>query len=179
MYSNIDFPGVDSISDFPSILYQYGSKFGFQNVVIIDYYGVLAANKDISYVFFCEIIGVFCDVQFSGEKTNLSADLISRQLAYLFTEFAFAHNCSYTDALHDMFVFNYRWNSNAMTNTHKLQLLRAESMNRDSFLRKQFNNIIIYGNASANLVVSKVFSVECFVNLFYFYILIGNTSGGS
>jgi hypothetical protein len=45
-------------------------KSHFKNVVVMDYYGILAANQRIERVFFCEIMAIegFCDYDFTQNK---------------------------------------------------------------------------------------------------------------
>jgi hypothetical protein len=51
-------------------------KSHFENVVVMDYYGILAANQRIERVFFCEIMAIegFCDFDFTPVKGTNSGE---------------------------------------------------------------------------------------------------------
>ena len=42
-------------------IFKYSKVFGFQNLKIVDYDGIIAAGKDIRYVFACHIMEFGCD----------------------------------------------------------------------------------------------------------------------
>lgn len=44
-----------------SVADRYVSRFGMDNMIVLDYYGMLAAGYDEAYVFVCELMGVLCD----------------------------------------------------------------------------------------------------------------------
>jgi hypothetical protein len=52
--------------------------FGEENMIIVDYYGVEAAQKDIAYVFVCEVMGVYC-----SEATELNTGKATQENPHL------------------------------------------------------------------------------------------------
>lgn len=57
---------MDSLSKFdatldPSILRKWGSHFGNKNVIVLDYYGIQAEDRDVLDVLLCEAAGIWCD----------------------------------------------------------------------------------------------------------------------
>ncbi|RYG63955.1 hypothetical protein EON64_14940, partial [archaeon] len=70
-----------------SALFNFQKLYGRENMTVIDFHGMLAAQKDPSYVFLCEILGVLCDAKYvASEGSHPSADL---RPSYLF---AFVRN---------------------------------------------------------------------------------------
>jgi len=45
---------------YSSIIQRYASHFGLSNIMIIDYYGTIAAQKDIAYTLICQIDSKLC-----------------------------------------------------------------------------------------------------------------------
>jgi hypothetical protein len=39
----------------------WGNEFGRDNLILVDYYGIEGAQRDIAHVFICDIMGFFCD----------------------------------------------------------------------------------------------------------------------
>ncbi len=101
---------------------------------IIDYYGTIAANIDIGYVLFCEIIGIGCQdnwlTQLNTHTTheNAAPTILYHQLYKLLRNFGLARNyriCSQGTILYD---------------NHNRQYLSADRMNAKT--ARQVNEVV-------------------------------------
>ena len=159
MFRYMDSPFLE---DFMMLAQRFSAVFGKENMVIIDYYGVDAANKNIAQVFLCNALNVtkFCSTQ-GADSNNLirkdkilnpSKDVRKNQLDALFEVYAAAHECSYRDKENGFFIRDkVTWKHPPRSVATNFSFLKSHSLYVDDKLREKYSNMIVYGNSSANV----------------------------
>jgi hypothetical protein len=147
----------------------FSSVFGKENIVILDYYGMRAANVDIEYALICEVAGVLCknlnadhdaaEKRNHSQRTNASSSVVLNVIFSLFMNFvkmklSTCEVCSHMKKLlfeHISFSIKSLANDNPLPLiTPSLSILSLYSQQLDADLRKDFGNQIRYGNQSFN-----------------------------
>eukprot|EP01038_Epipyxis_sp_PR26KG_P004905 gene4905-6868_t len=144
---------------FLTVLNDYATEFGRENVIIIDYYGSVATGKDIAYIFFCYVLKIMCDekynIQFSTSRENVMQDLTTYQIAQLVIEIALSYDCNYSDQKHNHYLVNHKWPIPPIIIKSNLSLFAEISLRNDEFLRNKYHDIILFGNRTANELATQ------------------------
>ena len=158
--------------------FQIAKRIGVNKIKLVDYYGILAAKGEISYVILCKIIGVLC-VKTKPDHVSSSSNLhdnksLSPTWVYIttaYTRYVGYGNCQRAYSLyHDSFdLFSSTYlklahgtefydidslpylTSNLSKAVYSSQLV--DNQLRNSLLK----SVIMYGNATANRIASENF----------------------
>ena len=144
------------------VLSTYSTVFGKENITMVDYDGVAAANKDIVPVILCEVAGVLCNQThlFGKEiKINARRSLVPEQV-YGHFEVFLAENIHCRGfnqhRLRDRFRNEYNLHA-----THPpvikstLNLLRPYAKEVDTAVRNQYGARMLYSNTSATAIARE------------------------
>jgi hypothetical protein len=147
----------------------YIKAFGEENLIIVDYYGVEAAKKDIAYVFVCEIMGVYCrktaalNTGKAGHE-NSHLDLVYMHYFSLWDMYLNSHfmrRCSQDTS------FLY-WEINALSyrkikfpsKVSYFDFYRPFSIEKDKQFHEKYQKNFLYGNHAANVQKIHDFHVD-------------------
>ena len=144
------------------VLTAYSTVFGKENITMVDYDGVAAANKDIVPVILCEVAGVLCNqTNLFGTARNINSrrSLVPEQVFGHFEVFL-AENvrCEGFNQrrLRDRFRHEYIQHA-----THPpvikstLSLLRPYAKEVDTAVRSQYEAHMLYSNATATAMARE------------------------
>jgi hypothetical protein len=147
----------------------YIKAFGEENMIIVDYYGVQASNKDIAYVFVCEIMGVYCHqaAELNNGKAsqeNSHLDLVYLHYIYLLDLYLNSHlmrRC----VLDVKFIY---WEISGLagrkiqfpTKVSHFDFFRELAIQRDLDFRETYKKNFLYGNRDANVQKIHDFHVD-------------------
>ena len=155
--------GYSSIVSFHELLMEFPhSRFS-----VVDFYGVIASKKPLSFVFLCEIMGVVCQIrihkELDGLKTNDSDEqdvIFEKQVAFAFMKFAAGRNCTLDFSQRNSPTRNYFINIakkhdwGAKAPLHEVPVARYAhlSLDIDRNIREKFHENFINANGTANAV---------------------------
>jgi hypothetical protein len=147
----------------------YLKAFGKENLIIVDYYGVEAAKKDVAYVFVCEIMGVYCRkaAELNNGKAgheNSHLDLVYMHYFYLWDLYLNSHfmrRCTQDTS------FLY-WEIGALSNrkikfptkVSYFDFYRPSSIDKDKKFHEKYQKNFLYGNHGANVQKIHDFHVD-------------------
>ena len=144
------------------VLSTYSTVFGKENITMVDYDGVAAANKDIVPVILCEVAGVLCNQTHlfgKGSKINARRSLVPEQV-YGHFEVFLAENIHCRGfnqhRLRDRFRNEYNLHA-----THPpvikstLNLLRPYAKEVDTDVRSQYGAHMLYSNTGATAIARE------------------------
>ena len=132
---------------------------------IIDLYGTVAAQKDVTYVFLCEIAGIMCDNPIFEELKSLHSHfsekksvIIERQMGFIFANFASMHNCtfSFSEKGSESRIYlrrilqRHKWTGRIPQQSVNISEYAQLSLEMDRNLRSDYGKYFINGNAEAN-----------------------------
>ena len=160
--------GLGPIYFFHDMLMNYSnSKFS-----VVDYYGVEALEKPFSYVFLCEIMGVFCHSDMhsnikTSHATHMSeeeGDIIEKQMIFVFANYAENNNCSLDfQTIHSdtrKFVATlarkYEWGKSAPRRNVDLSRYAKLAVENDKRLREKLGVFLLNANETANLHIADI-----------------------
>ena len=154
----------------------YGSVFGQENLIIVDYDGVNAAKKDIAFVFVCEVLGILCSkasrLNIAATHENEKPNMAIVQFIYLLKFFVHSHRlrfCAFdVGTIHELIRVYRDRDFKFPLNTPRLQHLRNYSIAEDNMFRKEYSSLIHYNNQSAAMEILNDFVIEE-INLYSFY----------
>ena len=139
---------------------------------IIDLYGGAAANKDLKYMVFCEVMGILCESSIFEEMKTLQAHdsetdavVMERQMAFHFVRFAAtaSQNCSLDFSktkgrarhfLQNRVMNNWKVKIPQRPASNISQYVK-QSLEMDTKLRNKYEQYFIHGNATANALKAK------------------------
>jgi hypothetical protein len=148
---------------------RFGEVFGDENLVVVDYYGVEAAHKDIAYVFVCEILGVYCHK--AAELNNGKASQENSHFNMLYLHYLylleiylnthFMRRC----VLDTNFLY---WEAGGLTARNiqfptivsHFEFYRDFAIEKDKNFRETYKNRFIYSNHTANAQKIDDFHVD-------------------
>ena len=154
---------------YSSIIQRYASLFGLSNILIIDYYGTIAAQKDIAYTLICQIDSKLCkkkSVSFEGITESYS--LVSRGVLHEIYSALQSKGCripttSYekmltriTEYINDEDVTEQKI---PMTTIH-LKDLHDMSMAVDDEIRREYESNIINSDRQASIDAIESLTVD-------------------
>lgn len=149
------------IDEFTTAIDNYVSVFGEKAVRILDYEGVLAANKDQTYVMFCERMGIMCEQL---------KDAVAQNHANVSPDFKQMHPRLFLDYVEERFVkkgcepfsmaqgsrvleITEQWLRNLTdpvpTRVYPLDDYMQRSREDERNVRKRFKELFIYPNPAA------------------------------
>ena len=144
------------------VLTTYSTVFGKENITLVDYDGVAAANKDIVYVILCEVAGVLCGkthIFDTASKSNARRSLVPEQLFSQFEMFVYdSIQCENFNkrSLRERFRQEYKQlAAHPPVINSTLSLLRSYAMEVDTAVRSQYEASMLYSNASATAIVRE------------------------
>jgi len=159
LYSHMNYRVLQKKIDFENTAQNYISVFGENHVVIVDYYGVLAAGRDLAYPILCDIVRGACSESHVTTETgtvsktvNPSVSLVPRQMRRAFQLFALSHECTYDDYANGNRLLKHSWGSlERLLVTSDISMLAAYGLYLDQRIRDKFGKRMIYANRTANV----------------------------
>jgi len=152
------------------ILDMYAKEFGVESLVIIDYYGAIAAKKDLVYIILCEICKILCEDLSQGlgplfKRENIKmiydnpADShISLPLAGVISEIRVSmqkKKCTIPVAGHNevtQFILSMIGKQILSSITNNLStLFYNETLISDDIIRNKYGNQMLYDNRNASI----------------------------
>jgi hypothetical protein len=143
--------------------------FGEENMIIVDYYGVEAAQKDIAYVFVCEVMGVYCNqaAELNTGKAgqeNPHLDLVYLHYLYLFDIYLNTHfmrRC----VLDTRFLY---WEVASLakrkiefpTKVSQFDFYQDFAIEKDKSFQEKYKQRFLYGNHAINVQKINDFHVD-------------------
>jgi hypothetical protein len=148
-------------------------RAAFQYFTLVDYDGVLAADRDISKVLLCDIMQRKCpDSHYINPRlhaANVAPDMAPYNLfTFVHKELAFLNcTCPYFNQFYNVanLCHGYRDNhqefmANLPMKTYSLSALRALSSMDSAFFRDEFHGNVIYSNITASDETQNFFRFE-------------------
>lgn len=158
----IDRPKINPLRN-QQVINEYGKVFGRENIISIDYYGVLASGLDVSDVFFCEVLNVSCQngkafLRHSDIREldgNPSQSLEKMQMLQLFYEYVVTRNCSFgVKNVPD--ILEYQWKLKPPRISRNLEREITHSLHHDKLFRQYLGNMpMLYANQTANEIAAN------------------------
>lgn len=139
--------------------------FGREHLTVVDYYGVLAADRDIAQVLLCEVIGILCDAAIrADEPTNARPNMIPYNIFHIVRNYIRALGCSFHGNFnHFQAVRLIRSYADVAAIvpvlTTNLGMLAELSRRIDEDFRKAYGSIMLYDNRTAAVAATKRFSI--------------------
>jgi hypothetical protein len=156
---------------FPAMMKNYISVFGEKNFILVDYYGVQARKRDIAYVFVCEILKVMCleTALLNGDKRVVRHENEKPNAVYL--HYIYLFNLYLNTHLMQLCTRDYRTNAayiEELTKRNitfpaiisKLSLFREDAMEKDRKFHKDYGQLMLYNNHTANAEKIQLFQFE-------------------
>ena len=153
---------MHSFNSYIHVLTTYSTVFGKENITLVDYDGVAAANKDIVYVILCEVAGVLCGkthIFETASNSNARRSLVPEQLFSQFEMFVYdSIQCDNFNkrSLRERFRQEYKQlaaHPPAINST--LSLLCPYAKEVDTAVRNQYGARMLYSNASATAIARE------------------------
>jgi len=159
---------------YSSIIQRYASLFGLSNIMIIDYYGTIASQKDIAYALLCQIDSKLCKNQSKENKTvsfrgaTKSYSLVSHGMLHEIYSALHSKGCripttSYekmltriTEYLNDEDVTEQK----IPTTTTHMKDLHDMYFNIDDEIRREYVNNIINSDRQASIDAIESLTVD-------------------
>jgi hypothetical protein len=143
--------------------------FGEENMIIVGYYGVEAAQKDIAYVFVCEVMGVYCTKATElntgkASQENSHFDMVYLHYLYLLDIYFNAHfmrRC----VIHSRFLFFEvagltKRKIEFPTKVSHFDFYRDFAIEKDKSFQEKYKNLFLYGNHAVNVQRINDFHVD-------------------
>ena len=155
---------------FRNILLQY-NHYQFS---VIDYYGTEASKKPLLHALLCEIVGVICDdMAYKGlysyhiNDSKDYADIIEKQMAFVFVKFAMKHNCSLKIFEKDnrarlavtKIAKDYSWRLHAPLRVVNMTHFARHSLEIDRKMRETLGSMFVNANETANSLKVNTYPV--------------------
>jgi hypothetical protein len=143
--------------------------FGVENMIIVDYYGVDAAQKDIANVFVCEILGVYCHkaAELNNGKAsqeNSHFDMVYLHYLYLLDIYLSSHfmrRC----VIHSRFLYGEaaglaKRKIEFPIKVSQFEFYRDFAIEKDKHFQEKYKQRFLYGNHEANVRQINDFHVD-------------------
>ena len=161
---------------YSSIIQKYTSLFGLSNIMIIDYYGTIASQKDIAYALLCQIDSKLCissEFFSSGSIENSFKEHYSLIVSGLFNEVyltSMQRNCTVRIPSHknilgileEMIEAQNNVNDAQMIPSYRIHLkdLHDMSIAIDDEIRREYVNNIINSDRQASIDAIESLTVD-------------------
>ena len=160
------FSASDFRQQYMTMIDRWSNVFGLENLIMIDYYGIVADEKDITEVIICEIANAFC-----GKVHTLQPVVVlDEQLNSVYLNFIFAFDdylnieemkqCSF-DSHHLQSYLNYLTEKRAKfpTFTSNLEMLLTERFRLNDEMFDRYGHLMLHANKTANemMIRSNIF----------------------
>jgi hypothetical protein len=151
--------------------------FGEENMIIVDYYGVEAAKKDVAYVFVCEVMGVYCKeaTELNNGKAsqeNSHFDMVYLHYMYLLEIYLNTHfmrRCVFdTNSLYWEVSDLYARNIPFPTKVSHFDFYHDLAVEKDKKFQEKYKQRFLYGNHAINVQKINDFHVDE-LNVIAFY----------
>ena len=156
---------------FENLVSSYGKVFGLSNIHIIDYYGILKANKDLRYIVTCEISKIMCnDDEFLQSTSSINPssnvqdfEMIAAIMYYIKTK----KGCLVNKAKYAKLIEEIRhteWPSILFSNYNNTEPFMkkaiTESKEFDQYFRNKYSANILYSNREHNIEALEKVSIK-------------------
>jgi hypothetical protein len=148
---------------------KYTTVFGEANMILVDYYGVETAQKDVAYVFVCEILGVYCNKAAELNNGKASQENSHFNMVYLhymylleiYLNTHFMRRC----VLDTNFLY---WETAGLskrqvefpTKVSHFDFYRDLAIEKDKNFQEKYKKRFLYGNHEANVRQINDFHVD-------------------
>jgi hypothetical protein len=148
---------------------KYVNVFGEENMIIVDYYGVEAAQKDVAYVFVCEILGVYCNKAnelHTGKagKENPHFNMVYLHYMYLLEIYLNTHfmrRCVLdTNFLYWEVAGLSKRKIEFPTKVSHFDFYRDFAIENDKMFQEKYKKRFLYGNHEVNVLRINDFHVD-------------------
>jgi hypothetical protein len=155
----------------------FAQIFGEENLVVVDYYGVEAAKKDVAYVFVCEILGVYCNKAAELNNGKASQENPHFNMVYLhymylleiYLNTHFMRRCVFdTNSLYWEVAELCTRKIEFPTKVSHFDFYRDLAIEKDKNFREKYEKSFLYGNHAINVQKINDFQVEE-LNVIAFY----------
>jgi hypothetical protein len=147
----------------------YNATFGEKNMIIVDYYGVEAANKDIAYVFVCEILQAMCSQSallntVEKKRENTKPNEVFLHYLSLFKFYMHAHSvqfCTRDYQTNAAYIADLEKRKIRLpTTSAQLRVFRRSAIDLDAKFHAKHGHLMLYNNQKANLKKIDDFQFE-------------------
>jgi len=162
--------------NFQKMITNYGSVFGKENMILVDFYGVEATGKDIAQVFVCDILKVMCKE--TSELNNKEHEEVGGVVKHenekpneVYLHYIYLFNSYLNNHLMEFCLRDYHTNAAYVNDLTKRSIsfpsvisrmifLRDNAVEQDREFHTEYGQIMLYGNHSANVEKVQAFQIE-------------------
>ena len=156
-------------NDFSMLYQKYSKVFGADNIITIDYYGVLAAHRNIADVFVCEVFRAKCDASHQANlrakyaQINQSVNITNFMVNNYFHLFVQTKHCKLNSTDKET---KTSWNVKPCVQTVDMQRHKMQSNLYDKEIRRLILTNFLYSNSSASIAATNALSN---ISEYYFF----------